>query len=114
MIGLGIAVEAFRKAIMGNSFLGGRVRVGQMCRDHESGISMILLMVDLRVVDILGVDVILDMDEFNSHRVVSNYDLSRVVIPDTVLELGEFTYARGWMRMCVEFRDEILFKEGRM
>ena len=34
-----------------------------MCRDRESGISMILLMVDHRVVDILGVDVILDMDE---------------------------------------------------
>ena len=48
---------------MGNYFLGCRVRVGQMCRDRESGISVILLMVDLRVVDILGVDVILDMDE---------------------------------------------------
>ena len=34
-----------------------------MCRDRESGISVILIMVDLRVVDILGVDVILDMDE---------------------------------------------------
>ena len=34
-----------------------------MCRDRESGISAILLMVDVRVVDILGVDVILDMDE---------------------------------------------------
>ena len=34
-----------------------------MCQDRESGISVILLMVDLRVVDILGVDVILDMDE---------------------------------------------------
>ena len=34
-----------------------------MGRDRGSGISVILLMVDLRVVDILGVDVILDMDE---------------------------------------------------
>ena len=33
-----------------------------MCRDRESGISMILLMVDLRVVDILGVD----MDELTT------------------------------------------------
>ena len=48
---------------MGNSSLGCRVRVGHMCRDRESGISVILLMMDLRVVDILGVDVILDMDE---------------------------------------------------
>ena len=37
-----------------------------MCRGRESGISMILLMVDLRVVDILGVDVILDMDELTT------------------------------------------------
>ena len=46
------------------------------------------------------------------HWVVSNWDLSRVVIPDTVLELGEVTYARGWMRMCMEFRDEILLRRG--
>ena len=26
-----------------------------------------------------------------------------------VLELDEVTYARGWMRMCVEFRDKIIF-----
>ena len=58
--------------MMGNSSLGRRVRVGEMCRDRESGISVILLMVDLRVVDALGVDVILDMDELNSHQVVSN------------------------------------------
>ena len=29
-----------------------------------------------------------------------------------VLELGEVTYARGWMRMCMEFRNEILFLRG--
>ena len=37
-----------------------------MCRDHESGISVILLMVDLRAEDRLGVDVILDMDELTA------------------------------------------------
>ena len=62
VIDLGLEVEAFME-MMGNSSLGCRVRVVQMCRDRESGISVILLMVDLRVVDILGVDVILDMDE---------------------------------------------------
>ena len=46
------------------------------------------------------------------HWVVSNWDLSRVVIPDTVLELGEVTYERGWMRMCVELWDEILLRRG--
>ena len=48
---------------MGNSSLGYRVRIGQMCRDRESGISVILLMVDLKVVNTLGVDVIFDIDE---------------------------------------------------
>ena len=71
VIGLGLEVEAFRE-MMKNSSLGCRVRVGQMCRDRESRISVILLMVDHRVIDILGVDVILDMDEFNIHQVVSN------------------------------------------
>ena len=67
VISLGLEVEAFRE-IMGNSSLGCRVRVGQMCRDRESGISVILLIVDLRVVDMLGVDVILDMDELTAIR----------------------------------------------
>ena len=111
VIGLGLEVEAFRE-MMENFSLGCRVRVGQMCRDRELGISVILLMVNLRVVDIFVVDAILDMDEFNNHQVVNNWDLSRVIIPDTVLELGEVTYARGWMRMCVEFRDEILLRRG--
>ena len=62
VIGLGLEVEAFRE-MMGNSSLGSRVRVGQMCQDRESEIPVMLLMVDLRVVDILGVEVILDMDE---------------------------------------------------
>ena len=39
-----------------------------MCRDRESGILVILLMVDLRVVDALGVDVILDMDALTTIR----------------------------------------------
>ena len=73
--------------MMGNSSLGCRVRVGQMGRDRGSGISVILLMVDLRKVDISGFDVILDMDELTTHRVVSDCDLRRVIIPDMVLEL---------------------------
>ena len=65
VIDLGLEVEAFREMI-GNSSLGCRVRFGQMCQDRESGISVVLLMMDLRVVDILGVDVILDMDELTA------------------------------------------------
>ena len=66
VIELGLEVKAFREAMCGCSSLGGRVRVDGMCRDRGSGISVILLMVDLRVVDILGVDVILDMDELTA------------------------------------------------
>ena len=36
VIGLGIEVEAFRE-MMGNSSLGCKMRVVQMCRDRESG-----------------------------------------------------------------------------
>ena len=44
--------------------------------------------VDLRVVDLWVVDVRFDMDEVDSHQVVSNLDLSRVVILDMALDLG--------------------------
>ena len=40
------------------------------------------------MVDLLVVDVRFDMDEVDNHRVVSNWDLRRVVIPDTALDLG--------------------------
>ena len=66
---------------MRNSSLGSRVRVGQMCRDRESGISMILLMVDLRMVDILGVKVILDMDEWTTIRLSVIGTLARLSYP---------------------------------
>ena len=35
------------------------------------------------------------MDEVDSHQVVSNRDLSRVIISDTVFELNKVTYAHG-------------------
>ena len=39
------------------------------------------------MVDISGFDFILDMDKLTTYRVVSDCDLRRVIIPDTVLEL---------------------------
>ena len=50
-------------------------------------------MVDLRVIDISGFDVLLDMDELTAYRVVSDCDLRRVIIPDTILELCKVAYA---------------------
>ena len=94
VIGLGLEVEASEKAIVcENSPLRSRVRAGTICRDCESEISRILLIVDLRVVDISGFDVLLDMDELIVHRVVSDCHLKQVIIPDTVLELCEVAYA---------------------
>ena len=94
VIGLGLEVEAFGKAIVWeNSPLGSRVRVGQICWDCESEISGILLMVDLRVVNISGFDVLLDMDELTAHRVINDYDLRWVLIPDMDLELCKVAYA---------------------
>ena len=69
------------------------MRVGQICRDYESEISRILLMVDLGVVDLSGFDVILDKDELTTHRVVSDCDLMWVIIPETILELCRVAYA---------------------
>ena len=86
---LGLEVEAFRE-IMGNSSLGCRVRVGQMCRDRESGISVILLMVDLMVVDILGVDVILDMNELTAIW---------LSVIGTLAELSYPTRSWSWVRL---------------
>ena len=44
--------------------------------------------VDLRVVDLWVVDLRFDMDEVDSHQVVSNGDLSWVVILDAALDSG--------------------------
>ena len=45
------------------------------------------------MVEISGFDVILDMDELTTHGVVSDCDLRRVIIPNTVLELCNVAYA---------------------
>ena len=89
VIDLDLEVEAFRE-MMGNSSLGCRVRVGQMCRDRELGISVILLMVDLRVVDILSVDVILNMDELTA------IELSVI---GTLVGLSYPTRSWSWVRL---------------
>ena len=69
------------------------MRVGQICRECESDILRILLMVDLRVVNISSFDVLLDIDELITHRVGNDCDLRWIIIPDTVLELCKVAYA---------------------
>ena len=98
--------------MMRNSSLGCRVRVGQMCQDRESGISVILLMVDLRVVDIVGVDIILDMDE------LTTIGLSVI---GTLAGLSYPTRSWSWVRLhmhvvrcvCVwNFRTKFFLRRG--
>ena len=111
VIDLGLEVEAFRE-MMRNSSLLCRVRVGQMSRDRESGISVILLRVDIRVVDILGVDVILDMDELTA------IELSVI---RTLAGLSYPTRSWSWVRLhmhvvgcvCVwNFRTKFFLRRG--
>ena len=55
------------------------VRVDKICQDCELEISRILLIVDLRVMDMSEFDVILGMNWLTAHRVVMNCDHRRVI-----------------------------------
>ena len=59
---LGLEVETLDESLHVSYPLRTRVRIDQICQDCEFEISGILLTVDLRVMDILDFDVILDMD----------------------------------------------------
>ena len=61
-----------------SSPLGTRVSVDQIYRDFHLEISGILLIVDLRVMDMSEFDVILGMEWLATHRVVIDYDHRRV------------------------------------
>ena len=62
------------KPLYVNSPLGTRVSVDQIYLDCELEISGILLIVDLRVMDISEFDVILRMDWLTTYRVVIDCD----------------------------------------
>ena len=71
---LGLKVKSLGKPLHVSSPLGIRVRIDQICRVCELKISGILLMVDLRVMNISEFDVILRMDRLTDHRVVIDCD----------------------------------------
>ena len=75
---LGLEVEALEKSLHVSSSLGTRVRVDKICRDCDLEISRILLMVDLRVMDMSEFDVVIGMDWLTAHRVVIDCDCGRV------------------------------------
>ena len=76
---LGLEVETLEEPLHASSPLGIRVRIDQICRDCELEISGILLMVDLRVMDISEFDVILGMDWLTTHRVIIDCDHGRII-----------------------------------
>ena len=75
---LGLKVETLEKSLYVNSPLGTRVSFSQIFWDCELEISGILLIVDLRVMDMSEFDVLLGMDWLTAHRVVIDCDYRRV------------------------------------
>ena len=71
---MGLEVETLENLLYVNSPLGTRVSVDRICWDCESEILGILLIVDLRVMDISGFEVILRMDWLTAHRVIIDCD----------------------------------------
>ena len=76
---LGLEVETLEKSLHVSSPLGTRVSVDMICWDCELEIFGILLIVDLRVMDMSKFDVILGMDWLTAHRVVIDCDRRRVI-----------------------------------
>ena len=67
MKGWGLEVEILEKSSYVSSPLGTRVSVDMICRGCELEISEILLIVDVRVIDMSEFDVILGMDLLTTH-----------------------------------------------
>ena len=78
VIELGLNVKALEEPLYVSSPLGIRAMIGMICRGYELEISGILLIVDLRVMDISEFDVILGMDWLTVYRVVIYCEHRRV------------------------------------
>ena len=77
MIELGLEVEALEEPLYVSSLQGIRARIGMICHGWELEISGILLIVDLRVMDMSEFDVILGMDWLTSYKVVIDCECRR-------------------------------------
>ena len=75
---MALEVETLEKPLYVNSPLRTRVSVDKICRDCELEILGIMLMIDIRVIDIQDFDVILGMDWLMAYRVVIDCD-SRMI-----------------------------------
>ena len=79
VIELGLEVEALEEPMHVSSPLGIRARIGIICRSCELEILGILLIVDLRVMDMSEFDVILGMDWLTAYTVVVDCQRRRVI-----------------------------------
>ena len=70
VIKLGLEVEALEEPLYVSSSIGIRAKIWMICRGSELEIYGILLIVDLRVMDMSEFDVILGMDWLTTYRVV--------------------------------------------
>ena len=78
VIELGLEVEALEEPLYVSSPLRIKARIGMICHGCELEISRILLIVDLRVMNMLEFDVILGMDWLIAYRVVIDCERRRV------------------------------------
>ena len=121
---LGLKVETFEKPLYVSSPLGTRVSVDLICRGCELEITEILLIVDLRVMDMSEFDVILGMDWLTAYRVVIDCERRRVtaytpngtcitfkrdkhnVFPQTVYDSRWHGPLMGWL-VSLTLEDEV-------
>ena len=75
---LGLKDKSLGNSLHVNSPQGTRVSVDKICQNGELEILGILLMVDLRVMDISNFDVILGIDWLTTHRVIIDCDSRRI------------------------------------
>ena len=78
VIELGLEVEALEEPLYVSSPLGIKVSIGIICRCCELEISGILLIVDLRVMDMSEFNVILRMDWLTAYKVIIDCERKRV------------------------------------
>ena len=78
VIELGLEVEALEEPMYVSSSLGTRARIEMICRGCELEIFEILLIVDLRVMDMSEFNVILGMDWLTTYIVIIDCERRRV------------------------------------
>ena len=124
VIELGLEVEALEEPLYVSSPLGIRARIEMICHGCKLEISGILLIVDLRVMDMSEFDIILGMDWLTAYRVVIDCERRRVtaytqdgtrvvfqedkhdILPQTVYESRCQGQLAGWLE-SLTLEDEV-------